>query len=70
MRGFTRLAKAFSKKLDNHRHAAALFYMHYSFVRIHHILRVTPTLAVGISDHIWSTKRSRSSFLKTAHCRP
>jgi hypothetical protein len=36
---FTRLANAFSKKVENH---VPLFYMHYSFARIHQTLRVTP----------------------------
>jgi hypothetical protein len=54
MRRFTRLTNAFSKKLDNHRHAVALFYMYYSFGRFHQTLRVTPAMAAGVSDHVWS----------------
>ncbi len=33
MRRFTRLTNAFSKKVDNHRHAVALHYMYYNFAR-------------------------------------
>jgi predicted glycosyltransferase len=33
MRGFTRLTNAFSKKLDNHMHALALYFVHYNFCR-------------------------------------
>jgi predicted metal-dependent HD superfamily phosphohydrolase len=32
---FTRLTNAFSKKIDNHVHALALFLCHYNFVRQH-----------------------------------
>ncbi|MGA2435282.1 MAG: IS1 family transposase [Bryobacteraceae bacterium] len=35
MRRFTRLTNAFSKKLDNHIHMVALFYMWYNFGRVH-----------------------------------
>src|SRR4029453_12074650 len=35
MRRFTRLTNAFSKKLDNHKHAVALHFMHYNFCQIH-----------------------------------
>jgi hypothetical protein len=34
------------------RHRAPL--MHYSFVRIHQPLRITPAMAAGVSDHVWS----------------
>jgi IS1 family transposase len=54
MRRFTRLTNGFSKKVDNHAHAVALHFMHYNFGRIHKTLRVTPAMAAGISDHVWS----------------
>jgi IS1 family transposase len=54
MRRFTRLTNAFSKKLENHIHSLALFYMHYNFARIHQTLRVTPAMEAGVSDHVWS----------------
>jgi len=53
MRRFTRLTNAFSKKVDNLRHAVALHYMHYNFARIHKTLRVSPAMEAGISDHLW-----------------
>ena len=54
MRRFTRLTNGFSKKGANHAHAVAIHYMHYNFVRIHRTLRVTPAMAVRISNHVWS----------------
>src|SRR6266404_4115044 len=53
MRRFTRLTNAFSKKIDNHRWAVALYFMHYNFCRVHQTLRVTPAMEAGISDHVW-----------------
>lgn len=54
MRRFTRLTNAFSKKLDNLKAAVALHFAHYNFVRIHSSLRVTPAMAAGVTDHLWS----------------
>ena len=53
-RRFTRLTNAFSKKLDNHIHALALYFAFYNFCRIHKTLRVTPAMAAGITDRLWS----------------
>ncbi len=54
MRRFTRLTNAFSKKLDNHMHALALYFAFYNFTRIHKTLKVTPAMAAGITDRLWS----------------
>lgn len=74
LRRFTRLTNAFSKKVDNHVHALAIYFMHYNFVRIHQTLRVTPAMAAGVTTKLWSmedvvavveayesTKKSRNS---------
>ncbi len=53
-RRFTRLTDAFSKKLSNHALSVALHYMHYNFCRIHKTLRITPAMAAGVTDHVWS----------------
>jgi len=53
-RRFTRLTNGFSKKLENHEHALALYFMHYNFCRIHRTLRVTSAMEAGITDHVWS----------------
>jgi IS1 family transposase len=54
IRRFTRLTNAFSKKIENHAAAVALWFMYYNFVRIHQTLRVTPAMEAGISGHVWS----------------
>jgi IS1 family transposase len=53
-RRFTRLTNAFSKKLENHALSVALHYMHYDFCRIHKTLRVTPAMAAGVTDRLWT----------------
>lgn len=53
MRRFTRLTNAFSKKLENHEHAVALYFMHYNFAKIHTTLRVTPAMEAGVTDKLW-----------------
>lgn len=54
MRRFTRLTNGFSKKIENHAFAVALHFIHYNFARIHKSLRITPAMAAGVSDHVWS----------------
>lgn len=56
MRRFTRLANAFSKKLQNLKAALALHFAHYNFLRVHRSLRVTPAMETGITNHIWTWK--------------
>ncbi|MFM9976731.1 MAG: IS1 family transposase [Sphingomonadaceae bacterium] len=54
MRRFTRLTNGFSKKLGNHVHALALYFAFYNFVRIHKTLRMSPAMAAGITNRLWS----------------
>ncbi len=56
MRRFTRLTNGFSKKVENHQHALALYFMFYNFCRIHQSLRVTPAMEAGVSDHVWELR--------------
>jgi IS1 family transposase len=56
MRRFTRLTNAFSKKLENLKAAVALHFAHYNFVRIHQTLRVTPAMAAGVTNHLWTIR--------------
>ena len=54
MRRFTRLTNGFSKKLDNHIAALALYFMHYNFCRVHKSLRMSPAMAAGVATRLWS----------------
>ncbi|MGO8954970.1 MAG: hypothetical protein ACLP1W_19995 [Rhodomicrobium sp.] len=54
MRRFTRLTNAFSKKVENLKAAVALHFAHYNLVRLHKTLRVTPAMAAGVTDRLWS----------------
>jgi IS1 family transposase len=56
VRRFTRLTNAFSKKWENHWAAIACWFAFYNFCRIHKSLRVTPAMAAGIADHVWSVR--------------
>jgi IS1 family transposase len=53
-RRFTRLTNAFSKKVENLQAAVALHMMHYNFARIHTTTRVSPAMAAGVTNHLWS----------------
>jgi len=54
MRRFTRLTNAFSKKVENLQAAVALHFAHYNLVRVHKSLRVTPAMAAGVENRLWS----------------
>lgn len=54
IRRFTRLSNAFSKKVENHTALVAIHFMYYNFARKHETLMVTPTMAAGLADHVWT----------------
>ena len=54
VRRAARATNAFSKKLDNFKSAIALHYAYYNFVKIHKSLRMTPAMAAGATDHLWT----------------
>ena len=54
MKRFARLSNGFSKKAVNHAHSVAIHFMHSNFVRIHQSLRVTPAMAAGVTNELWS----------------
>ena len=53
-RRFTRLTNGFSKKLDNHVAAVALYVAHYNLCRVHEALKATPAKALGVVDRTWA----------------
>ena len=82
MRRFTRLTNGFSKKVDNHLDALALYFVYYNFCRIHKTLRVTPAMAAGITDELMDmthivrlidqaeqTPKKRGPYKKQGHWR-
>src|SRR5437764_4022294 len=55
MRRFTRLTNAFSKKVENHCHELAFYFVFHNFVRSHKALgKLTPAMAAGVTDRLWS----------------
>ena len=56
IRRFTRLTNAFSKKIENHVAAVALYFMYCNFGRVHQTLRVMPAMEAGIATHVWSVE--------------
>ena len=81
MRRFTRLTNAFSKKVENHAHALALYFVFYNFMRPHTSLKgKTPAQAAGLAktalDLRWLVERmdslapksKRGPYKKTGRC--
>ncbi|MDE2463845.1 MAG: hypothetical protein KGO02_09055 [Alphaproteobacteria bacterium] len=54
MRRMTHLTNGFSKKLEHLKGAVALHFAHYNFVRVYKSLRITPAMAAGVEDRLWS----------------
>lgn len=50
----TRLTLGYSKKLANHKHAAAIFVAHFNFCRKHSAHGQSPAQAAGLTDHAWT----------------
>ena len=56
MRRFSRLTNAFSKKIENHCHSLALYFVWYNWIRIHKAHKLTPAMAAGITDKLMEMK--------------
>jgi IS1 family transposase len=75
-RRLTRLTNAFSKRLEQHRAAISLFVAHYNPCRVHESLspnmrqQVTPAMALGIADHVWSIGELLDATLTILPTRP
>jgi hypothetical protein len=69
-RRFTRLTNGFSKKLDNHVAAVALYVAHYNLCRVHEALRTTPAKAIGVADRAWSIAQLVDAALAVAPALP
>ncbi len=54
IRRMTRLTNAYSKKFRNHAAAISLHIGHYNSCRVHETLRITPAMALGVADHVWT----------------
>jgi hypothetical protein len=50
------LTNDFSKKIENHSAAVALYMMYYKFGRKHLTLGTTPAVKAGLTDHVWSVE--------------
>lgn len=69
-RRFTRLTNGFSKKLDNHCAAVALYVAHYNLCRVHEALRTTPAKAIGVADKAWTIAQLVDAALAVAPALP
>jgi 3-methyladenine DNA glycosylase/8-oxoguanine DNA glycosylase len=53
-RRFTRLTNAFSKSVEHHRAAVALYTVHHNFIRKHGTIKTTPAVAAGVTYRPWT----------------
>jgi IS1 family transposase len=69
-RRFTRLTNGFSKRLENHVAAVALYVAHYNLCRVHEALRMTPAKALGVADRTWAIGELIDAALATQPIKP
>ena len=43
-----------ASKIDNHIYALSLYFVFYNFVQTHSKHRMSPAMAAGVSDWLWS----------------
>jgi IS1 family transposase len=67
---FARLSNGFSKKLDCHLAAVALYVAFYNLCKTHEALRMTPAMALGITDRVWSVAELIEAALKAVPPKP
>ena len=44
------------KNARKYRHAMALHFLYYNFIRIHQTVKMSPAMAVGVTKHLWEMK--------------
>ena len=54
LRRFTRLTNGFSKRIENHIYALAIYFVHYNFIRLHGTLKQSPAMAAGVTKRLWT----------------
>jgi IS1 family transposase len=69
-RRFTRLTNGFSKKLDNHVAAVALYVAHYNLCRVHEALKTTPAKTLGVVGRTWAIGELIDAALATQPITP
>jgi hypothetical protein len=67
---FARLSNGFSKKIDCHLAAVSLYVAFYNLCRTHEALRMTPAMALGITDHVWSVGELIEAAFKAVPTKP
>jgi IS1 family transposase len=67
---FARLSNGFSKKIDCHLAAVSLYVAFYNLCKTHEALRMTPAMALGITDHVWSVAELIEAALKAVPTKP
>ena len=67
---FARLSNGFSKKIDCHLAAVGLYVAFYNLCKTHEALRMTPAMALGITDHAWTIGELIEAALKAVPRKP
>ena len=67
---FARLSNGFSKKIDCHLAAVSLYVAFYNLCKTHEALRMTPAMALGIADRVWSIGDLIEAVLKAVPTKP
>jgi hypothetical protein len=57
LKRFGRKTLGHSKDLETHKHAVALHFGVYNFVRKHHTLGTTPVVAAGLEEKPWGLEQ-------------
>ena len=57
LKRFQRKGLGYSKSVEMHKHAVAIHFGVYNFVRKHHTLGTTPAVAAGLEEKPWSLEQ-------------